>query len=589
MKLRFSLSLFFTILSFVSFSQNSKHLLGVAENPNILRHLEDVYTKMEDTTYIYSAIPSTPEIVSDRNGAPQHFPYPIIFIHGLTGSADSWLDFYSYALNQGWSYGGNIRFNLNSDNNLFYSNIFSASQIDVDDFNSNLPAADFYLVNFNCGFDGTSYGDNFDHPSQSNQAAIVKQGLAIKHAVKHVLDATGKDKVILMGHSMGGLAIRQYLQNSNLWQQDGAHHVAKLITTGTPHGGSNASFPGISGFLGVDESSDAVRDLRRSYFYSGAQGVFLFGGVENATVMNDLLAGFYNYDVNCNGSEGNQITGLNQKNLPNNLDFSCIYSDVAGIGDGVVGTTQARLKSYYTVVCETFKTVDWHSNLPENNKANFEAFDEPDYYNLSYKIDLNEPYNGFVTKQAPDAEYAIDYDDFVFTTPQSGMVKVHLANIATYPFGVSILGHPNYNYIFDQTYQNDPIQTQTIQLPAGTYYLEFYANGNNSSWQYPYSFRLEWTPTNPTSTTDINDNFNIHLSPNPVVQYVNLSIRDLRYKKGYLRIQNELGQVLYRSEVEGDQIDKSIDIGIYPEGVYFVILEAEHKVVAKKILKIGRQ
>jgi pimeloyl-ACP methyl ester carboxylesterase len=588
MKLRISLSLCTFILSFVAFSQPSERLLGIAENPLLPKHLEEVKAKIADTTFIYSAIPATPEIASDRNGAPQHFPYPIIFIHGLIGKADTWLDFYNYALNQGWSYGGHIRFNLNSDNNLYVSNIFAGSQSDVADFNNNLPAADFYLVNFNCGFDGASYGGSYNHPSQSNQAAIAKQGLAIRQAVKHVLESTGKNKVILMGHSMGGLSARQYLQNSNLWQADGAHHIAKLITTGTPHGGSNASFPGISGFLGVDESSDAVRDLRRSYFYSGAQGVFLFGGAENATVMDDLLAGFYSYDVNCNGNEGNQITGLNQKNLPNNVDFSCIYSDVAVSGDGVVGTTQARLKSYYNVVCETFKTVDWHTSLPDNNKANFEAFDEPDYYNLSYEIELNEQYNGYVTKQAPDAEYSIDFDDFVFKTTQSGWVKVHIDNIATYPFGVSILGHPNYNYLLDQTYQIDPIQTQAIQIPAGTYYLEFYANGNNNSWQVPYSFRLEWSATNPTSTSEIKDGLHIHLSPNPAIQYVNVTVGDLGYRKGYLKIQDELGQVLYLSEVDGNPIDKSIDIGTYPDGVYFVTLEAEHKVATKKFLKVSR-
>jgi pimeloyl-ACP methyl ester carboxylesterase len=589
MKLSTKLTLFFISLSFVAFSQPSKHLFGTAENSEIQKHLQEIKAKLADTSYVYAAIPSTPLVVSNRDGAPEHFPYPVIFIHGLIGSTDSWSDFYSYALNQGWSYGGPIRFNLNSDNNFYYSNIFGGSQSDVADFNSNLPAADFYLVNFNCGFDGTSYGSNFNHPSQSNQAAIAKQGLAIRQAVKHVLDATGKDKVILMGHSMGGLAARQYLQNSNLWQPGGAHLIAKIVTTGTPHGGSNVSFPGVSGFAGVDESSDAVRDLRRSYFYSGDPGVFLFGGAENADVMDDLLAGFYSYDVNCNGNEGNQITGLNQKNLPNNVDISCIYSDFAVNGDGIVGTTQARLKSYYNVLCETFKTVDLHTNMPKNNKANIEALDEPDYYNLSYTIDLNKQYNGFVTKQAPDAEYSIDYDDFVFKTTQAGWVKVHVDNIATYPFGVSILGHPNYNYLLDQTYQNDPIQTQAIQLPAGTYYLEFYANGNNNSWQYPYTFRLEWSPTNPTSTMEAGESVELHISPNPVVQFVTIKVGDLGNTKGRLNIQNELGQLLYTKEIEDDQFEQQIDMGIYPDGLFFVTIEAEHKVTTKKIIKASRR
>jgi len=588
MKLKIALLLLAFSTSFVAFGQHSKYLPGVTENPAIQKHLDEVNAKIADTTYLFSAIPSTPLGVSDRDEAPQHFPYPILFIHGLIGCADSWIDFYNSALSQGWSYGGHVRFNLNSDNNFFYSNIFSASQSDVKDFNTNLPAADFYLVNFNCGLDGTSYSTNYNTPTQSNQAAIVKQGLALKLAVKRILDATGKDKVILMGHSMGGLAARQYLQNSNLWQADGKHHIAKIVTTGTPHGGSNASFPGISGFYGVDESSDAVRDLRRSYFYSGDPGVYLFGGAENESVMNDLLAGFYNYDVNCNGAESNIISGLNQKSMPSDLDFACIFSDYnldpLG-GDLVVGTTEAQLKSYYNILCETFEINVPHTNMPKNTKVNVEGLDEPDYYDLSYKIEPNTTYNGFITKQAPDAEYAIDYDDFVFTTTQPGWISVHADNIASYPFGITILDHPNYNYLFDQTYQNDPIQTQALFLQPGTYYLEFYANGSSISWQYPYSFKLGWSPNNPTATTEADSNFELNISPNPVTQYAIIKIENSAPINGILQVRNEVGLEVYRAEIEGTQIEKQINLEDFPAGVYFVSIKTENKVATRKLIK----
>ena len=48
------------------------------------------------------------------------------------------------------------------------------------------------------------------------------------------------NKVILVGHSMGGLAAREYIQNSMHWLT-GNHRVAKLVTSGTPHQGSNYS------------------------------------------------------------------------------------------------------------------------------------------------------------------------------------------------------------------------------------------------------------------------------------------------------------------------------------------------------------
>lgn len=591
MKLKTTLSILVFGCAISLFGQKSKFLFDAAENPAVQKHIEDVKQKKADTTNIFSATPQSPGEIQERSGAPQHFPYPIIFIHGLVGSADTWTDFYNYALAQGWSYGGHIRFNLNADDDLEFSNITSASLSDVDDFNGNLQSADFYLVNFNCGLDGTSYGGNYNTETQSNQAAIIKQGLAIRQAVSHVLAATGKDKVILFGHSMGGLAARQYLQTSTLWQPDNKHHIAKLVTSGTPHGGSNASFPGVSAlFTDVDEASDAVRDLRRTYFYSGNPGVFLYGGLEDPSVMYDLLFGFWNYDVNCNGNEGNQITGLNQKNISTNLDFSCIVSDYSLDpleGDLVVGLTEAQLKSYYNIVSETFELDVLHTNMPEETRANYEAFDEPDYYDLSYTIDKNTDYNGFITLQAFDAEYDVDYDDFVFKTTQAGWVSVAVDNIvnSSFPFGVSILDHPNYNYLFGQEFQSDPIQTQAFQIPAGTYYLEFYADGNTNSWQYPYTFRLVWSATNPTVTSEIENKVIISMTPNPTPDKVNIKIENEENINGNITIQTEIGQGIYNKAIAGIKINEQIDLREFPNGVYFVTITTEKGSQTLKVIK----
>lgn len=93
MKLKIALSLVVFSTAFVAFGQSSKYLPGVTENPAIQKHLEEVNAKIADTTYLFSAIPSTPLVVSDRDDAPQHFPNPTLFIHCLTGSANSWSDF----------------------------------------------------------------------------------------------------------------------------------------------------------------------------------------------------------------------------------------------------------------------------------------------------------------------------------------------------------------------------------------------------------------------------------------------------------------------------------------------------------------
>ena len=56
--------------------------------------------------------------------------------------------------------------------------------------------ADFYRINFdnNCS-------------SKSNQASIAKQGYALSIAIQDVLNVTGRNKGILIGHSMGGLVL----------------------------------------------------------------------------------------------------------------------------------------------------------------------------------------------------------------------------------------------------------------------------------------------------------------------------------------------------------------------------------------------
>jgi pimeloyl-ACP methyl ester carboxylesterase len=569
--------------------QPSEFLSGVPPGFYMSRHIEEIKIKREDSTYIESLIPQATSDFHFRGDATQHFPYPIIFIHGLIGSSDSWIDFYEYALTRGWSYGGQIRFNLNADNNLSYSNIVNVTLSDIADFNTSLPAADFYIINFNCAIDGTPYGGNYNTTTQSNQAAIFKQGIAIRQAIKYVLAATGKDKVILFGHSMGGLAARQYLQNQNNWQSDNKHHIAKLITSGTPHGGSNTTFPGGSVFAGVDEGSDAVRDLRTSYFYSGNPGVYLFGGTENSSVMFDRLDGFYNYDVNCNGATGNNVVGLNQKPMSTDLDMTCVVGNLNQLGsDLIVGTTQAQIKSYYVnTLSETFTVNALHTALPGYLKSDFEAFDEPDFYELSYGINSNTTYSGYITLQAPDADFNIDYDDFVFRTYQPGWVNVKVDNIAgsSFPFGVSILSHPSLDYQLDQIFQTDNIQTQTIYLPPGTYYLEFYAMGSSTSWQYPYHFQLSWSTSNSTDIKDVGSNSNIRIYPNPTSSQVEVRLSDYKGQQAVVSVCTETGEIIFTRAVEHLGESEYINLEPYPDGIYFISVTTPEETFKSKVLK----
>jgi triacylglycerol esterase/lipase EstA (alpha/beta hydrolase family) len=58
--------------------------------------------------------------------------------------------------------------------------------------------------------------------------------------VDEVLDATGADELSLIGHSLGGLVIRDYVQEGG-----GSEHVNACATLGTPHQGTLTSLVAI--------------------------------------------------------------------------------------------------------------------------------------------------------------------------------------------------------------------------------------------------------------------------------------------------------------------------------------------------------
>ena len=183
-------------------------------------------------------------------------PYPVILIHGLKGNWDSWEPFYEDLSNWGWAWGGYLDFCLNTTANPNNSNLQLVCNInsDITNLTSGLNDGDFYVIDFDC--DPTTC-TNSNGDVLSNQAAIILQGRALGEAIDMVLQQTGTDKVILMGHSMGGLAAREYIQNPSHWLSN-SHRVAKLITSGTPHGGSNYSWDGI--FAASSEKTEAARD-----------------------------------------------------------------------------------------------------------------------------------------------------------------------------------------------------------------------------------------------------------------------------------------------------------------------------------------
>jgi len=55
----------------------------------------------------------------------------------------------------------------------------------------------------------------------------------VQHAVQALCQETGQQNIIIVAHSMGGLVARAYLRD-----HAEQHHIARVITLGTPHHGT---------------------------------------------------------------------------------------------------------------------------------------------------------------------------------------------------------------------------------------------------------------------------------------------------------------------------------------------------------------
>jgi pimeloyl-ACP methyl ester carboxylesterase len=72
----------------------------------------------------------------------------------------------------------------------------------------------------------------YSHNLEPVYADIDSYADALARRIDDICTATGADKLVILAHSMGGLAARAYLR------RHGARRVAKLITLGTPHHGT---------------------------------------------------------------------------------------------------------------------------------------------------------------------------------------------------------------------------------------------------------------------------------------------------------------------------------------------------------------
>ena len=516
-------------------------------------------------------------------------PYPIIFIHGLNSSSETWNTSTDYYDTQyGFTFGGRFDFCLNADNNntTTNKNFYPTAGADIAAFESLVQNGDYFYVNFNVNPNG-AVGTTV----LSNQSAIAKQGAAVRVAVQRVMEVTGKDKVILVGHSMGGLASREYIQNSYNWQSDNKHHVAKLLTLGTPHGGSNASDNFLAFMTGTDVSSEAIRDLKTTYYYSGEGGHFLFGGLEvqNSTSMNDnsYSPDFYNSDINCNGIVGENIQGLNQKSIDNLIDFSCVIGRITNAfgsnvtTDGVVPEPSSNMNTYLTGLTYPAKLfyfnsgydiIENHTELPGYPYQMMQGLDEPNFKELAYGIQTNKNYIGYTTVQNPTGA---DNDYFKFTVTDNVNAIVNVSSIVTSAMNGTILNSAGTAVGASQNNSGATISF-TRTLAPGDYYLKLTSTSpTNTNYTTPYQFNI-------TTTLSADDTSfeSFVFYPNPVKDILNLENITLSKATVY----SVLGQLIETKTFE-NATSNTLDLSSLESGIYLIVLENDSQQKTIKVVK----
>jgi len=399
-------------------------------------------------------------------------PLPVLFLHGMSGDASSWGEMAALlTADAGLTEGPNLNYCLSSDGSIGTSTLEEVLPFTA------LPDghSDFFRINFECDASGQCWSNGAANSDGifSGQAAAAKQGLAVADAVAEILDATGAPEIVLVGHSMGGLAAREYLQNPEYWPvgPDGtAHHrVAKLVTSGTPHNGSNFSVGWLEDLgdlfgFDIEQRSDAVRDLRTDYYYSGDPGVFLFGGVEDDWVLWDFLfQDFWNVDVNCNGQEGDVIVGLNEKGLADDLEFACITS----YDDGVVSSfsSDAMVTMYNPTHRERFFVSGvFHTSLNDELGLTLQGMDEPDVEATAYPLAPGQTTMGFTSSQGTDAPHP-DVDIDVYAVE---VTEASVATLDTLWFGGDLIAEWR---AADGTVLGDALSPDGLTLDPGTAFL----------------------------------------------------------------------------------------------------------------------
>ena len=313
---------------------------------------------------------------------------PVVFVHGLSYSDLAWRDVAAALEADGYGRPHTVHADLNASERTDAGSDVVVSEIVptrrrpdrtpvlARDGRPRAVDSRLFFVNFKAVADTAAgtlapYALRGAGRSESNEAGVVKQGAALGVAVRDVLAATGAERVVLVGQSMGGLAVREYLQRRDSagrprwWAEpdrpDG-HRVSAAVTYGTPHQGSNLGAGLCDGDGGpsllavlteafAGARTEAIRDLRAVYPCSAlGAGRYLYGGDEADTDE------FEDFDVDADGAVGGAVVGINAGDpatpyavdnpampLPRDVTYVYVVGSVFGLGTDLVVETSRQV------------------------------------------------------------------------------------------------------------------------------------------------------------------------------------------------------------------------------------------------------
>jgi len=443
-------------------------------------------------------------------------PFPIIFVHGFNSNDLTWATTYDYLRNS-FSTSSNNKYHavlnaLGGDTTEYYLDVINPTHNEIGVEVNRLTNSNLYFVNFQNFWNRNIldpriilYSDGIpgSNQSSSNKSSIFKQGYALKKCIDSVMNVSGSNKVILVGHSMGGLAIREYLQRLNefgkhSWWVDSldeinGHHVAKVVTFGTPHSGTN---------FGIGTTThEAARDFRYSYS-GGIVAPYLFGNNES-----NVPGTYYNKDVNCDGDETDLIVGINNNltdynsalPLPLNIEYTWITSNYTGSGDGVVHLNRQWLYNGSgnpspVGRADTLLTNKFHTDETSDYRSIIRGLDEPDNMSFAYPIKFDSTYSGFITTPPATVTNSTDSDYYKVAVPESGNLTVTISGSNAGLRELAVLSNTG-NVITTTSIMNN---TEVISCAVirGDYFIRVKGIGSQNTNFNSYRLKTNFAPSN---------------------------------------------------------------------------------------------